>query len=69
MNTAQAAGGKPPFTAIGEPLAPSFEAKPFWWILENAAARFPDRLAIVYTTLPRSQYDYVLLQHTFTAVV
>lgn len=67
MNTAQAAGGKPPFTATGEPLAPSFEAKPFWWILENSATRFPDRLAIVYNDYKLTYRDFWTLTQKMAA--
>jgi long-chain acyl-CoA synthetase len=38
---------KPAFTAIGEPLA-SFEALPFWRLLQDAALDFPDRTALIF---------------------
>lgn len=68
MNTmAQAANDRAPFTAIGEPLAPAFEAKPFWWVLENAAARFPDRLAIVYNDYKLTYRDLWTLTQKMAA--
>lgn len=37
----------PAFTAVGEPLA-SFDALPFWRLLQDAALDFPDRIALIF---------------------